>query len=442
MPKLDQVTEYLSEDFSDTDENDMTISESEPDSDSTPSDRRSRRRRRIAAQIEQENMESEEEKQQAELHDAIRAARMEAEEEQAKAQELTAAEAAAFAALETAEEEAAAAALIKDDDDILPPNVLSKDCKVSRLIGSKRYFDSLIISPFKPTLTEESEFLMKITENFDWKINTGGSFYVNSGSTAFNKEFEKVMLSYVRMERGEFPILIYDSTVRCSGRYGFVLTDRYFHFHTRELIPYKFKLSRIRNFVVDFGDTSEDWSILRMRQLGSRVLVPVFKSINAERVIEVADVLMRMIYHMLSKPRLTFTVNGIMPYKLPEPETRDGFFGLLDLILNRIFRKKPDFDLPGRPYTSDFHIVKLNNARVAAGLDPVSKHAPEKENGEVSAENADSGDDSDKKDKKDKKNKKNKKSENSDKGKDKNNKDDSDKESKKSKDKKKKGKKK
>ena len=59
MPELEQVTEYLSEDFSDIGENDMPISESEPDSDSTPSDRRSRRRRRIAAQIEQENMESE-----------------------------------------------------------------------------------------------------------------------------------------------------------------------------------------------------------------------------------------------------------------------------------------------------------------------------------------------------------------------------------------------
>lgn len=464
MPDPDQINEYFpedlsegfSEDFSEAfsdnlsnlGEDGMPMSNSDSDAEHDPSsllpDRKSRRRRRTAEQQELENQEAEREKQQNELHDALRATRLQAQEEQAKAQELSAAEIAAFAALESAEEEAAAAALIKEDDDILPPNVLSKDCKVSRLIGSRIYFDSLLISPFKPTLSEESAFILSITENFDWNINTGGSFYVNSGSTAFNKEFAKVMRSYVRMERGEFPILIYDSTVRSTGRYGFVLTNRYFHFHTRELIPYKFKISRIKNLVVDFGDTSEDWSVLRMRQLGSRVLVPVFKSINAERVIEVTDVLIRMIYHMLSKPKLTLTVNGIMPYKIPEPETREGFFGFLDLILNRLFRKKPDFDLPGRPYTSDFHIVKLNTARVAAGLDPVSKTAPEKEE-TASAENNDSGTDSDNKDKKGKKDKKNKKdgkSKKDDKGKDKKKKGDSEEDSKNSKDKKKKGKKK
>ncbi|MGN1350337.1 MAG: hypothetical protein ACI4VM_04990 [Anaerovoracaceae bacterium] len=200
-----------------------------------------------------------------------------------------------------------------------------KNSKVTRLIGTPLYFRKLPRSTERPVPAAEASYIKEITADYDWNINTGETVFVNSGSGNFNRQFEKARWEYVVLEKGEFPILLYDKTVRMTARYGFVLTNRYLHIHLRDYIPYKVRLSRISRVIVDFGYTKRDWSSISFMQQGSKKRYPFFQSLDAERVIELADVLLHMLYHLMPMPKADFEMTGTMPDSIADEFREDAW---------------------------------------------------------------------------------------------------------------------
>ena len=168
-----------------------------------------------------------------------------------------------------------------------------KDSKVPHNIGTKKYFDSLERAVNKKQkASEEAEYVKLITADYDWNINLGETVFLNSGSANFNKQFEKATNNYVIMENGEFPILLYDKTVRMSAKQGFTLTNLYIYVNQPNFPMFKIKISKISTIIVNFGETVDDWSDIKIKRKNSKLLYPVFKSLNAERVAEVSEFLL------------------------------------------------------------------------------------------------------------------------------------------------------
>jgi len=286
--------------------------------------------------------------------------------------------------------------------------------RVSLTIGTPLYYKTLKKSTQRPLPESEAEYVMQITEDYPWNINTGETVFLNSGSSNFNLQFEKARVEYVVLEKGEFPIILYDKTLRKTSRYGFVLSNKYLHIHMRDFIPYKVKITRISKLVVDFGLTGRDWSTISLMQHASRKKYPFFQSIDAERVLEVADVLLKMFYHLMPAPKAEIKINGIMPENIADIFREDaadedaklGFFKLRLTKLKRLILMikvmifDDDDDISDRP------------APVWNPVPEDKKESPEeageKQDGEGAGEGDDAADSKGKKGKKGKKDKKGK----------------------------------
>jgi hypothetical protein len=144
----------------------------------------------------------------------------------------------------------------------------------------------------------------------------GETVFLNSGSENFNRQFEKAKKEYAELKDNEFPIILYDKTVRMTAKYGFVITNKYLYTYMRDFVPYRVRLSQISKVIVDFGATSNEWSEINLILTGYKRKYPFFKSLDGERVIEIADVLLRMIYHLLPIPKAEFELHGILPQNL------------------------------------------------------------------------------------------------------------------------------
>jgi hypothetical protein len=271
----------------------------------------------------------------------------------------------------------------EDDPDVeaMPKyaECLHEETKVPKYIGAKKYYAELVYPTKAPQPAFEADYILEITKDYNWNINMGETVFVNSGSAKFNSQFEKAIYEYVHLEKGEFPILLYDRTISMSAKYGLVLTNKFIHVHTRGIIPYKIRIFKIKQVYVRFGLTRDDWSYILIMQKGSKKKYPLFKSLDAERVIELADVLMRMIYHLTPREivKAKIEINGKMADDIdltPEDESK------IDLIFRyiaRYFRRK--FSSSG----SD------SAARIWVGIPEKMKQAAEEAAGEDAEDDGD-----------------------------------------------------
>jgi hypothetical protein len=188
--------------------------------------------------------------------------------------------------------------------------------RVTKHIGTKFYFQNLPRPSGRPFPAGEAEYVRQITADYDWNINMGETVFLNSGSENFNRQFEKAKKEYAELKDNEFPIILYDKTVRMTAKYGFVITNKYLYTYMRDFVPYRVRLSQISKVIVDFGATSNEWSEINLILTGYKRKYPFFKSLDGERVIEIADVLLRMIYHLLPIPKAEFELHGILPQNL------------------------------------------------------------------------------------------------------------------------------
>jgi hypothetical protein len=196
--------------------------------------------------------------------------------------------------------------------------------RVTKLIGTQIYFQNLPRAKTRPVPSGEAEYVRQITKDYDWNINVGETVFLNSGSENFNTQFEKAKKEYAYLKDNEFPIILYDKTVRMNAKYGFVLTNKYLYINMRDFVPYRVRLSQLSKIVVDFGETSNDWSEISLILRGYKRKYPFFKSLDGERVVEIADVLLKMIYHLVPVPRTAFEVNGKLPQNLAEDLREDA----------------------------------------------------------------------------------------------------------------------
>lgn len=189
-----------------------------------------------------------------------------------------------------------------------------KNSKVPHNIGTKKYFDGLERAVNKKQkASDEAEYVKLITADYDWNINIGETVFLNSGSANFNKQFEKAANNYVMMENGEFPILLYDKTVRMNAKQGFTLTNLYLYVNQAHFPMFKIKISKINTIIVSFGETVDDWSDIKIKRKNSKLLYPVFKSLNAERVAEVSEFILKMCYHLWPKASAKIVFKGSIP---------------------------------------------------------------------------------------------------------------------------------